>query len=443
MDRPPRAARPPRREVGREPERRQARLPEDLVRVRPADTRERALVAKQRVELTPLAAEDVRERSVVEVERVRPSARARRRAAPASGATRRPVSFSRPRSGRARRRRRIAPGTSASPAPSCPADVAEPAGAHQVHAEDELAVGRREEKVLPAAPGPRERATVERRGRRVERLERRDVAGPRVPRSARVRRADRARRTHASTSGSSGMLQRTARGDRFRHRRWLRARPSRLAAVQPIVVEVTRGEVVEARHVVHAVAVRDGRSSSRRGSLSGHVPPVVREADAGAARGAGAARARRRGDRARLRVASRVAGAARGRAPHPRRRARGRGRARVRPGADRDRAQLLREARRLSRAVPREGLADARLPAARASVPAGDAARGRGGGRGGAVLTRRRTWTVAACRPSRCRSSAPRTPSRGSHRSREASASCARCARTPTPPWPVAAGRRS
>jgi L-asparaginase II len=29
--------------------------------------------------------------------------------------------------------------------------------------------------------------------------------------------------------------------------------------VEPIVVEATRGEVVEARHVVHAVAVRDGR----------------------------------------------------------------------------------------------------------------------------------------------------------------------------------------
>jgi L-asparaginase II len=29
--------------------------------------------------------------------------------------------------------------------------------------------------------------------------------------------------------------------------------------VEPIVVEVTRGEIVEARHVVHAVAVRDGR----------------------------------------------------------------------------------------------------------------------------------------------------------------------------------------
>ena len=29
--------------------------------------------------------------------------------------------------------------------------------------------------------------------------------------------------------------------------------------MEPIVVEVTRGPLVEARHVVHAVAVRDGR----------------------------------------------------------------------------------------------------------------------------------------------------------------------------------------
>ena len=29
--------------------------------------------------------------------------------------------------------------------------------------------------------------------------------------------------------------------------------------MEPLVVEMTRGDVVEARHVVHAVAVRDGR----------------------------------------------------------------------------------------------------------------------------------------------------------------------------------------
>jgi L-asparaginase II len=38
--------------------------------------------------------------------------------------------------------------------------------------------------------------------------------------------------------------------------------------VEPIVVEVTRGEVVEARHVVHAVAVRDGRIELSAGDAS-------------------------------------------------------------------------------------------------------------------------------------------------------------------------------
>jgi L-asparaginase II len=38
--------------------------------------------------------------------------------------------------------------------------------------------------------------------------------------------------------------------------------------VEPIVVEVTRGEVVEARHVVHAVAVRDGKVELAAGDPS-------------------------------------------------------------------------------------------------------------------------------------------------------------------------------
>ncbi len=38
--------------------------------------------------------------------------------------------------------------------------------------------------------------------------------------------------------------------------------------MEPIVVEVTRGEVVEARHVVHAVAVRDGRIELSAGDPS-------------------------------------------------------------------------------------------------------------------------------------------------------------------------------
>jgi L-asparaginase II len=38
--------------------------------------------------------------------------------------------------------------------------------------------------------------------------------------------------------------------------------------VEPIVVEVTRGEIVEARHVVHAVAVRDGSVELSAGDVS-------------------------------------------------------------------------------------------------------------------------------------------------------------------------------
>lgn len=38
--------------------------------------------------------------------------------------------------------------------------------------------------------------------------------------------------------------------------------------MEPIVVEVTRGEVVEARHIVHAVAVRDGRVELSAGDAS-------------------------------------------------------------------------------------------------------------------------------------------------------------------------------
>ncbi len=46
-------------------------------------------------------------------------------------------------------------------------------------AQDELAVRRREEQVLPAASRPREHAAGKRGRRRVERLQRRDVARPR------------------------------------------------------------------------------------------------------------------------------------------------------------------------------------------------------------------------------------------------------------------------
>ena len=85
-------------EVGREPERRELRLPEDLVRVGATDAGQRALVAEQRVELAALAAEDLSERRCVDVERVGTEVRElgvelRR----VSGATRRRASSCSPR----------------------------------------------------------------------------------------------------------------------------------------------------------------------------------------------------------------------------------------------------------------------------------------------------------------------------------------------------------
>ena len=158
--------------------------------------------------------------------------------------------------------------------------------------------------------------------------------------------------------------------------------------MEPIVVEVTRGEVVEARHIVHAVAVRDGRIELAAGDASLvtflrssakpiQALPVVRARPDLDDEEIALACASHLAAPEQLAVVRRLLSRCAGR----------RGRARVRRGADPDRAQLLREARRLPRAVPCPRLAHARVPPARASVPAGDAARGRGGGRGGAVVT--------------------------------------------------------
>ena len=57
-------------------------------------------------------------------------------------------------------------------------DVLEPAGAHQVHHQHELAVVGREEKPLRPPPRALEPFALERGERRVERLQRRDVRGP-------------------------------------------------------------------------------------------------------------------------------------------------------------------------------------------------------------------------------------------------------------------------
>ena len=125
----------------------------------------------------------------------------------------------------------------------------------------------------------------------------------------------------------------------------------------PIQVEVTRGDVVEALHTVHAVAVRDGQIVAEAGDAQlRHLPPLVGEAAPGAAARARAARPRRPGDRDRVRVALGTAGAARRGARAARRRPRDRGRPRDRPRPDAARAQLLRQARGLPRRLPARGL---------------------------------------------------------------------------------------
>ena len=88
-----------------------------------------------------------------------------------------------------------------------------------------------------------------------------------------------------------------------------------LPAVDPITVVVRRGQVVEATHRVHAVAVRDGAVVEQAGDRRARrLPPLVGEAVPGAAARARSRRPDDRGDRDRLRVAPRLARAARRRA---------------------------------------------------------------------------------------------------------------------------------
>jgi hypothetical protein len=167
-------------EVGRETERREPGRPEDLVRVRAADPRDRALVAEEGVELPAVAAQDLAQCGLVDVERVGPEVRQ-------LGVQ--DVGSDEPDA----RPLLLASLGEVELAAVCEAhlehrlgggflprrDIPQPAGAHQVDAEDELAVGGREEEVLPTPPRSLERAAGERGGRRVERLQCGDVSRPR------------------------------------------------------------------------------------------------------------------------------------------------------------------------------------------------------------------------------------------------------------------------
>jgi hypothetical protein len=184
-------------ELRRDAKRREACLPENLVRVRASDAGQRALVAKQRVELSPFTAQDPRERGRVELERVRPEVRqllvkGGRREQPDAGTLLRAglgeeqlaavrESHLEHRLGRALLAQR---------------EVAEPARAHQMHPEHEPAVDGREEEVLAASPCAGERSSFERARRWVERFQRRDV-----PRSGDLDRRARDQRVELAHPG--------------------------------------------------------------------------------------------------------------------------------------------------------------------------------------------------------------------------------------------------
>ena len=128
----------------------------------------------------------------------------------------------------------------------------------------------------------------------------------------------------------------------------------------PIQVEVTRGDVVEAR--AHGPRRRGaGRADRRRGRrpAAAHVPALVGEAAPGAAARPGATRPRRPRDRDRLRLAPGAARAARRGARAARGRARDRGRPRDRaPTRSPIEHNCSGQARGLPRRLPRARLRD-------------------------------------------------------------------------------------
>ena len=197
---------------------------------------------------------------------------------------------------------------------------------------------------------PVEPPALERRERRVERLQRRDVRRPGLH--------DRERAHRLVELATPGL-----------HLRKLGHLTSVVHGSDPIRVIVRRGGVVEATHLVHAVAVQrrpPGRGGRRRRAR--HALPLLGEAVPGAA-------ARARPTTTSTRASSPIASASHcadreqldGRADAARARARRRGRPRVRPRgppAVAAQAQLLRQARRHARRLPRARLAHRGLPPA-------------------------------------------------------------------------------
>ena len=204
----------------------------------------------------------------------------------------------------------------------------------------------------------------------------------------------------------------------------------RLLAVEPIAVDVLRGDVVEARHRVHAVAVSDGEVVASAGDPSLF---TLFRSSAKPLQALPIVRARPDLDDAEIAIASAShlhrPGSARARAKLAPEGERDRGRPRMRPGADADRAQLLGEARGDAAPVPRARLAERGLPARVAPVSAGADRRGRSGSGGRGCVRFRRPSTAAASSPTASRSSAWPVRSPGSSDSTAGRAWRTRCAR--------------
>ena len=231
------------------------------------DARDRPLIPQERVELASFTAQDLRERGGVELECVGPEVREirvelRRRHEPDSGAFLLP---------RLRQHELVA---SCEPEPEhgrlrplrSRCEVAESAGAHEVDAEHELPVRRGKRRFLPRRrePSRRRPSSAESGGSNVFRVAM--CAGPAFSIGERET-SGASSRTHASTSGSSGNGALHSVFDRLGHFAKVALRFDDLDSTRPrigspaverIVVEARRGNVIEARHHVHAVAVLDG-----------------------------------------------------------------------------------------------------------------------------------------------------------------------------------------
>ena len=193
-------------ELRRERVRRELRGVEDLVRPRAADAGDQPLVAQQRVQSPRVRGEDraratrrrarrPRGRGARAPPRARPGRSSQtpaRRFAPASVSTSSPPS--------SKRSRNIGVFGPFSPG----VEVAQPAGAHQVHHQHELAVVGREEEPLRPPPRALEAFALERRERRVERLQRRDVRRARPCAIGERLTSGSSWRRQASISGNSG-----------------------------------------------------------------------------------------------------------------------------------------------------------------------------------------------------------------------------------------------